>query len=61
MRAKREKRRKLPVGRVNDVVSAAECTGLAQFSQGCEAEEESLRAIYDIPHAGDGESGERRD
>ena len=50
MSKKQKENKKLPPLKANDVASATECTGLAQFAQGCEAEEESLRAIYDIPH-----------
>ena len=61
MNAKRAKRRKFPVTGVSDVASATECTGLAQFSVGCEAEEESLRAIIDIPPAGEKREDERHE
>ena len=57
MRKKRKENKKIPYLKVSDVASATECTGLEQFACGCEAEEESLRTIYDIPH----ENTERED
>ncbi|MBO4500809.1 MAG: hypothetical protein J5760_01105 [Clostridia bacterium] len=50
MRKKRKENKKLPYLKVSDVASATECTGFEQFACGCVAEEESLRAICDIPH-----------
>ena len=50
MGKKRKENKKIPYLKVSDVASATECTGLAQFACGCEAEEESLRAIFDLPH-----------
>ena len=49
MGKKRKENKKIPYLKVSDVASATECTGLAQFACGCEAEEESLRAIFDLP------------
>ena len=61
MQKKLRKSSKIPPVKVNDVVSATECTGIAQFAQGCETGEESVRAIYDIQPAGPEEGNDRRE
>ena len=60
MGKKRKENKKIPYLKVSDVASATECTGLAQFACGCEAEEESLRAICDLPHDEEEREEDRR-
>ncbi|MBO4501700.1 MAG: hypothetical protein J5760_05605 [Clostridia bacterium] len=61
MNAKRAKRKKLPLPVVSDVVSATECTGIAQFPAECEAEDRSLRALAGIPPAEEKREDERHE